>query len=1304
MDITEHRQAEEERIQLLEREQAARIVAEATQRRFALLARVSTVLAASLDYQTVLKHLAQLIVPDLADWCAIDLLDAGSAQSQVVEVYGEPATAQRGREFLRRYPLDRDDLTHPIARAFRTGQPEFALAFPPTLEPSPRDAEYRTLLRSLHINSYMCVPLVSRRGTFGVISFVYADSGRHYEQADLEMAQEIASRAALALDNARLYQEIQLSEEQMRRQTARMQALADASNRLAEVSRDAQAVLDQLSLLAAQVLGDFCIIQLVSDDGQWLYPAAFAHIDPDSQPLLQAMAEIPYQVGEGFMGRVVQTGQPQRIPVINPHEVRAQTKPELWPSLEQLGVYSLVIVPLQVRGRVIGAVGCSRTKPEFPYTADDQVFLQDLTYRAALAIDNARLYTTEQQARQAAERTADRITRLQQVTAALSAVLTPIEVVEVIMQQSMAALGAYACGFTRLTEDGDELEIITAIGYPSDIVEHYRRFPLAIPTPLSDAVRTQELVLVASRDEWDARYPHMAATQARSRTAAAAVIPLVAAGKILGGLGLSFDAPRTFDADDRAFMLAMREQCIQALERSHLYEAEQRARAAAERAAARTARLQSVTAALSEALTPAQVAAVIIEQGVSALDAVGGSVVLPTEDGTALEVIDARGYPPEMLNRWRRFPLDAPVPLSEAVRTATPIWLESRAVRDACYPHLAAAPTQSDHNAWAAIPLVVEGRALGGLGLSFATPRTFDADDRAFMWTLGQQCAQALERARSIEALRRSEERFRVAQELSLDAFTILRSVRDEQGTIVDFTWEYANPAAARVLRRPVVDLVGHRLLDVLPQNKESGLFDRYVRVVETGQPHDIELYYEGEGVTGWFRNMTVKLEDGIAISFSDITSRKRGEEALRFLAEASTQLVASLDYEVTLQRIAHLIVPHMADICVIDLVEHTDSLRRVAAAHVDVAKESLLRESTQYYPPRHSQTSPIWQVLRTGQPRQFSETTDLLMEAYALDAEHLKLMRATGPHRAVLLVPLLARGRTIGVLSCGLIGERRQFAASDVALAEELARRIALAVDNARLYQEAQTAVRMRDQFLSIASHELRNPLTVLIGQTQLLQRRLARDATLSERDQRALQVIVDQSSRLNAMIGTMLDISRMERGQFQITRAPMDLGALTRQVVEELQPTIERHTVECHTPDGPVMIDGDAIRLHQVLQNLVGNAIKYSPHGGQVTVRVEQRGARACVAVTDHGIGIPQDALPQLFQPFYRATKAEGQPISGMGVGLYVVKEIVTLHGGEVTVESQRGHGSRFTILLPLRDNGEGQSDGQIADIPSK
>ncbi|GAB4217103.1 MAG: hypothetical protein OHK0022_59000 [Roseiflexaceae bacterium] len=269
------------------------------------------------------------------------------------------------------------------------------------------------------------------------------------------------------------------------------------------------------------------------------------------------------------------------------------------------------------------------------------------------------------------------------------------------------------------------------------------------------------------------------------------------------------------------------------------------------------------------------------------------------------------------------------------------------------------------------------------------------------------------------------------------------------------------------------------------------------------------------------------------------------------------------------------------------------------------------------------------------------------------------------------------AKGQIIGVvLVFRDVTERRR--------AEIERERLVEQIRQAQLRAEA--AVHLRDQFLSVASHELKTPLTSLLMQTQLVQRRALREGSLSERDQRALQMITGQVHRLDRMINAMLDISRLELGQLSIVSTPVDLDSLAQRVISEIQPTTEQHMISYHGPAGALVVGGDDLRLEQVLQNLIQNAIKYSPDGGEISVRVDGDSRVARISVSDSGIGIPTEALSQLFTRFYRAANADPRQISGMGIGLYVVKEIVTLHGGTISVSSNEGEGSTFTIELPL------------------
>ncbi|PLS79520.1 MAG: hypothetical protein CYG59_12855 [Chloroflexi bacterium] len=231
----------------------------------------------------------------------------------------------------------------------------------------------------------------------------------------------------------------------------------------------------------------------------------------------------------------------------------------------------------------------------------------------------------------------------------------------------------------------------------------------------------------------------------------------------------------------------------------------------------------------------------------------------------------------------------------------------------------------------------------------------------------------------------------------------------------------------------------------------------------------------------------------------------------------------------------------------------------------------------------------------------------------------------------------------------------------------------------------EAEAALAVRDQFLAIASHELKTPLTSLIGYTYMLQQTASTVMQSDEIFGRAVTLITNQANRLNSMIDQLLDVSRISKGQLRIERRPLDLGALVTRVVAGIRITLKQHTMSLTIPDEPVLVLGDDLRLEQVVQNLLSNAVKYSPAGGPVLVSLVRSGSEALLEVTDKGIGIPADAQMHLFDSFFRAPNA-GHHTSGFGIGLYVVKEIVTQHGGRIEVDSTEGQGSTFRVALPI------------------
>jgi PAS domain S-box-containing protein len=372
----------------------------------------------------------------------------------------------------------------------------------------------------------------------------------------------------------------------------------------------------------------------------------------------------------------------------------------------------------------------------------------------------------------------------------------------------------------------------------------------------------------------------------------------------------------------------------------------------------------------------------------------------------------------------------------------------------------------------------------------------------------------------------------------------------------------------------------------------------------------------------------------GVVVVLRDITERVRTEERLRLLAELSQALATSLDEREHLTSLASLIVPRLADRCSVDMVGADGQSERVA-----------------------------------------------LVSSELLDGEG-----GEQPAPALLQVPLVIRDETRGVITLARY-HRAPFAPDDVQFAEELARRAALAIDNALLYREAREAIHVRDAFLSVASHELKTPLTSLLGFLDLLHRRVTPGTVVGEREQRRIQVATEQAHRLHKMVTSLLDLSRLQTGQLSIERDMVDFGALVRRIGDEVEATLphdQRLLVE--TPAEPLVVVGDDLRLEQVVQNLLQNAVKYSPNGGDILIRAESDASGARLIVRDQGLGIPAEALNLIFSRFYRAANTASYQVSGMGVGLYVVRQIVELHGGQVAVESTEGQGSTFTITLPL------------------
>ena len=688
-------------------------------------------------------------------------------------------------------------------------------------------------------------------------------------------------------------------------------------------------------------------------------------------------------------------------------------------------------------------------------------------------------------------------------------------------------------------------------------------------------------------------------------------------------------------------------------------------------AADRARRLQRVAERLAEAVTPDEVLDAVLTEGVRAAEARAGAIGVLSADGKSVELLAQQGYDPALMSGWASFPLDADLPMSQVVRTGAALFIPSLRERNELFPALA--HQGQDGHAVVVVPLAVEGRVFGAMSLSFDHDIDFGLERREMKMTLARQAAQALARSRLLEA--------------------------------------------------------------------EQAL-------------------------------------------------RKR----MTFLAEASDLLASSLDYNRTLRQLARLSVPGLADWCAIDILGPNGEIERLAVAHQDPEKVRWAHELQERYPPDPEAPHGVAQVLRSGEPEFFSQIPPEVLDESIGDDEELRRIVDELGLRASICVPLKARGRILGALTLIAAETHALYTQPDFELATELAHRAAVAVDNARLFREAERGAnaaqalayvadgvvlldregrvrhwngaaatitgvaeeealgrpvrevvsgwdtlaelvplvppgsaprpvtlplahagrerwvavtgvgfgqgtvyamqdvteeyaleKTRSDFVATASHELRTPLAAVYGAVRTLRRG---DVELSEDDRTLfLEMIESEATRLATIIDQILLTGQLDAGAVEIDATECDPAEIAASVIDSAAVHVPEGISFALDPDGSPRIVCDENKLRQVLVNLVDNAIKYSPGGGRVEIRLRRETSHCLIEVVDDGLGIPADERNRIFEKFYRLDPQQTKGVGGSGLGLYICRELVERMNGQLTVASEPGRGSTFTVELPLR-----------------
>jgi PAS domain S-box-containing protein len=536
------------------------------------------------------------------------------------------------------------------------------------------------------------------------------------------------------------------------------------------------------------------------------------------------------------------------------------------------------------------------------------------------------------------------------------------------------------------------------------------------------------------------------------------------------------------------------------------------------------------------------------------------------------------------------------------------------------------------------------------------------------------------------EAERRAEES-RVLLHAILNNTTDAIFVKDREGRYLTI-----NAAGAAALHRTPEEVVGHTNHDFLAPAVADTLREAELEVLRTGRTVHHEDLILVDGVHRYFLSARGLWRDsqgivaGIVGIATNITERLRRERANSLLADAGRVLAESLDFRTTLNTVAHLVTPAIADWCYVVLQTAEGKLETLAVAHTDPDKVRWARDVAERYPILPDSQTGVPGVVRTGVPELYADVTDDMLVAVAVDEEHLRLLRALGM-RSVIIVPMKAHGRTLGALT--LIGAEsgRQFTEQDLPIVEELARRSALAIENAELFQAAASANRTKSEFLASMSHELRTPLNAILGYTQLLADGIT--GPVSPEQQGQLLRIRASATHLLGLIDEVLSFSRLEAGREQLSMHDVDVATVLEEAASLVRPMAASKQLPLvveppPASEQPLHLQTDILKLRQILVNLLTNAVKFTDRGA-VTLAACVEGDDLVFSVRDTGIGIPAAHTERVFDAFWQVEQAASRRVGGTGLGLSVTRRLARLLGGDVTVESVQGEGSTFTVRLP-------------------
>lgn len=837
------------------------------QARLQIVAEASNELFLSLDYQTRMQSLADHVVPRFADWCIVNLVQPDGSIELTALSHVNPDKVAILREWVTKYPILPNG-TDGTPYVIRTGKPVWVPDISHRIGSPDQPAERELYWQRLNICSYIIVPLVARERVLGALTFVTAESGRRFTFQDMLTGEEIARRAAVALENANLYAQEQHARREAEENALRISALQNVTASLATALTPRQVAQNALEHGMGALNAHAGNISLLTGDKETIEIIEAQGYDP---AIVDVWRSFPI-TNASPIAAAIRTGE--TVLLQGQEQLRARY-PDVFERQNALIGKAWAAIPLVVEQGVIGALGLTFAE-ERVFDADDRAFMNALAQQSAQAMERAQFFQAERAARATAEQNAARVFALQRITAALGTALTREQVAEVVLSQGTQALNAQGGLLTRLSADGQTVQVLSSQGYPAGMIQPQQEFPIDARLAIAEVVRTGEPLVFESVADLIAHYPER--TIRPQAFAAWMFAPLEFEGRILGGMTLAFTSPRKLSQADRAFAVALGQQCAQALERARLFESELTARRVAESAAQRSEWLTKASHVLAGSLNYETTLAELAQLVVSEL-ADWCTIDMAKGDGTAEQLILTHRDPVKLqwakdygaeIRQYFEPDWNAPRGLPNVLRTGkaeiyydVPIELLKQAAKNEVQFEIL---KNIGYSSVMIVPLKIQDKTLGAITMANTdSGRHFTDDDLAFAELFAERAAVAIENAslyRELQTLN-SELEERVAER----TFELSEAYQELSKEVVERTRaEETTGALLRISNKLNSTLDIETSLDVLIQeamgviNGNGGFAG-----LRTGEGMKMQKYYaagksvpfeyiwsSGKGLPGW--------------------------------------------------------------------------------------------------------------------------------------------------------------------------------------------------------------------------------------------------------------------------------------------------------------------------------------------------------------------------------------------------------------------------------------------------------------------